>query len=236
MGFNTTTLLSLPFGLIIPVLVILFFIFSKHRSKIAYDSVAYGFISFLASILAVFIIFIIMNALFISSLTFDDDISGLGIAGTIFAVMIAILFFVCETLKITAVNKFRASETRSLNSAVGFAAGVIVAQNGIVFVALNIFDEYEMTPQYALFSGAIICLTGVMYLLLSIAGEQAIKEESKVGAYGIASVYYLFWIGAIIFSGSRILMYISSVFFFVLSLVISGVFVFKNKRIVGEKS
>lgn len=230
MEFNTQTLFSLPFGLLVPIVVILFFLFSKRRQNIAYDAVAYGFVSFLGSIVAVFIVFIIANALFLSSVTFENENSGLGFAGTVISVMIAILYFVCETFKIMTVKKFRKDENKYLYSGIAFSAGVIIAQNAIVFVALNIFDGYEMEIQYALFSGAILCVTGIMYSVLSAASDIALKDASESVVYGINAVYYLFWIFAIIFSGSTVLMYISVVFFFVLSFVIGGVFLFHNKK------
>lgn len=46
MGFNEITLLELIFGLLIPLAVIIFFLLSKNRGNIAYDSIAYGFASF----------------------------------------------------------------------------------------------------------------------------------------------------------------------------------------------
>lgn len=230
MEFNTQTLFSLPFGLLIPIIVIAFFLLSKRRKNIAYDAVAYGFVSFLGSIVAVFIIFVIANALFLSSVTFEDESSGLGFAGTAISVMIAILYFVCETFKIMTLKKFRKDENRYLYAGIAFSAGVILAQNGIVFVALNIFDGYEMEIQYALFSGAILCVTGIMYSVLSAASEIALKDASDGVIYGINCVYYLFWIFAIIFSSSTVLMYISVAFFFILSFVIGGVFLFHNKK------
>lgn len=76
MGFNEITLLELIFGLLIPLAVIIFFLLSKNRGNIAYNSIGYGFVSFLASIIIVFIIFTIANMLFLSSLEFGEDTSG----------------------------------------------------------------------------------------------------------------------------------------------------------------
>ena len=77
MGFNEITLLELIFGLLIPLAVIIFFLLSKNRGNIAYNSIGYGFVSFLASIIIVFIIFTIANMLFLSSLEFGEDTSGM---------------------------------------------------------------------------------------------------------------------------------------------------------------
>ncbi len=238
MGFNSTTLLSLPFGLIIPVIVMVYFAFSKRKANIAYDSIAYGFVSFLASLVAVFIAFILVNTLFLSSLTFEDDTSGLGVAGTIIAVMIAMLYIVCESLKIATLKKFKKSETRYLYAGAGFSAGVIIAQNAAVFVALNIFSQYEMEPQYAIFSGAIVCLTGIMYTVLSVSSDIALDDSGNGAVMALSSVYYLFWILAIVSSNSTILIYIVSALFFVISMILGGIFIIgkhkKSERRVNE--
>ena len=47
MGFNYFTLLEFPFGLALPLAVILFFALSKNRKTYAYDSIAYGVGAFL---------------------------------------------------------------------------------------------------------------------------------------------------------------------------------------------
>ncbi|MBP3481090.1 MAG: hypothetical protein J6K66_05760 [Clostridia bacterium] len=239
MGFNEITLLELIFGLLIPLAVIIFFLLSKNRGNIAYDSIAYGFASFLASVIVVFIIFTIANMLFLSSFEFGEDSSGMATVGIIICVMIAILFAVCETLKIMTIKKFQKNENRFLLPGVGFSAGVIIAQNACLFVALNIYNRYEMDTQYALYSGAILCVTGIMYLVLSWACESIVKSSASTApAYAISSVYYLFWIAAIAFSGSTVLLYISSVFFFILAFVLSGVFLFKThgyKNIIGDQ-
>lgn len=238
MGFNFTTLLELVFGLLIPLLVLIAFSVSKKRSEIAYDSIAYGFVSFLGSIVAVFIGFMIVNALFLSSFTFEDDTSGLTLAGTVISIMVVILFFVCETLKIMTIRKFQKSETRFRMSGIGFAAGVIIAQNACVFVILNVLNNYDMDAAYALYSGGIVCITGIMYLILSAACQVILKDGGKSApAYALSSVYYLYWIAAIVSSRSTMLIYIVSAFFFILSFILSGVFLFrirKNKNIVGE--
>ena len=111
MGFNEITLLELIFGLLIPLAVIIFFLLSKNRGNIAYDSIAYGFASFLASVIVVFIIFTIANMLFLSSFEFGEDSSGMATVGIIICVMIAILFAVCETLKIMTIKKFQKTKT-----------------------------------------------------------------------------------------------------------------------------
>ena len=50
-----------------------------------------------------------------------------------------------------------------------------------------------MDTQYALYSGAILCVTGIMYLVLSWACESIVKSSASTApAYAISSVYYLF--------------------------------------------
>lgn len=230
MGFNEITLLELIFGLLIPLAVIIFFLLSKNRGDIAYNSIGYGFISFFVSIVIVFIIFTVANMLFLSSLEFGEDTSAMATVGAIICAMIAILFAVCETFKIMTIKKFQKNETRFLLPGVGFSAGVIIAQNVCLFIGLNIYNRYEMDTQYALYSGGILCITGVMYLVLSWACESIVKSSASTApAYAISSVYYLFWIAAIAFSGSTVLLYISSIFFFILAFVLSGVFLFKTR-------
>lgn len=232
MGFNNYTLLVFPLGLLIPAVVIAFFAFSKHKKESAYDAIAYGAVSFLASMVAVFLAFIITNALFLSNLTFSDDTSGLTIAGVVFSFMIAVMFVVCESLKLSVINKFKSSEKRTKFSALAYSAGVIIAQNAVVFVALNIFNNYDMTAGFALFSGAALLVTGIMYTALSLASEVALVLNSKGAAYGVSAVYYLFLISAIICVRSSVLLYIVTAFFFVISLVLSGVFI---KKKAGKK-
>ena len=237
MEFNQTTLLEPIFGLLIPLIVIILFMLSKRRSEIAFDSIAYGFVSFLGSIVAVFIAFLIANSLFLSSFTFEDDTSGLTLAGTVIIIMVIILFAVCETCKLMTIKKFQKNENRFRLSGIGFAAGVIIAQTAVVFVALNFFSD-EITVPYALYSGGIVCFTGIMYLVVSGACQVIIKESKNIApAYALSSIYYLFWIAAIICCRSTVLIYIVSAFIFILSFVLSGVFLFrirKNKNIVGE--
>ena len=235
MGFNFLTLLSLPFGLIIPALVLLFFIFSKKKANVAFSSIGYGVLSFFASVVAVFIVFVATNTLFLSAVRFEDDSSGMGIAGTIIIVLIAVLFVACESLKMVFINKFSQQEQPVKYASLGFSAGVIIAQNLLVFVALNIFSNYEMEAAYALFSGAIILVTGIMYTAVSIASEIMLKDGHKGPAYAISAVYYLFWISAILFVKSTVLLYIALIFFFIVSLVLSGVFVIRSKKAGSQK-
>ena len=236
MGFNALTLLSLPFGLIMPLAIIIFFCVSKNKKQIAYDSVAYGFGGFLASVVAVFVIFVAFNALFLSSVKFDDATSGLTVAGGVIIALIVILFVVCESFKMMTVNKFLKSEGRTLFSGIGYAAGVVLAQNVLVFVALNIFNNYEMNASYAIFSGAFLFVTSIMYTALSAATEIMLKDGYKYPAYGVCFVYYLFWIAAVLSVRSTVLIYVATAFFFVLSLVLSGVFIIRSKnKTVGNK-
>ena len=230
MGFNSLTLLSLPFGLILPVAIIIFFCFSKKKNHIAYDSVAYGFGGFLASVVAVFVVFIAMNTLLLSSVKFVDDNSGMQAAGAVIIALIVILFIVCESFKMMTVNKFIKSEgERTLFSSIGYSAGVVIAQNALVFVALNIFNNYEMEATYAIFSGLILFVSSIMYVAVSAATEIMLRDGYKYPAYGVSFVYYLFWIALILAVRSTILMYIITAFFFVVTLVLSGVFFFRSK-------
>lgn len=238
MGFNFTTLLELVFGLLIPVIIILCFLFSKRKKEIAFESITYGFLSFLGSIVAVFIGFIIVNSLFLSSLSLNDETSGFVISGSIIIIMLAILFAACESLKVMTIRNFQKKETHYRMAGIGFSAGVIIAQNVCVFIMLNAINNYEIDAAYALYSGGIICITGIMYLVLSASCQVILKDyKNPVPAYALSSVYYLYWTSAIICSRSTILLYLVSALFFVISFVLSGVFIFKirkNKNIVGE--
>ena len=230
MGFNYFTLLQLPFGLIIPIAVILFFILSKNRKSYAYDSIFYGIGSFLGSILCVAIAFIFTNSVILAGLSFSDETSGMTIAGTIFSIMLAVLFIFCESFKMMTIKKFTESEKRTKFSSLGFSAGVIVAECAVMFVALNFFDGYEMNAGYAVFTGVIITVTGIMYTILSFAAEKALKLGSKGAAYAVSSIYYIFWI-AVIFcvqSTKPILLYIVGSLIYVIAIVISAVFLKKN--------
>lgn len=230
MGFNYTTLMFLPIGLVLPVAVILFFMLSKSKKQVAYDTIAYGFGSFFASAVAVFIAFLALNGLFLSNITFSDQTSGLAIAGTVFGVMLALLFFVCETLKLIVVKKFMSAEQKNKFSSLGFSAGIVLAQNALVFVALNVIEKEQVTAGFAFFSGAAILFTGIIYTLNSISAETALKLGSKSTAYALSSVYYLFWLSVIVFVSSSVLIWISTALFMALSIVLFYVFVIKNKK------
>lgn len=238
MGFNNITLLEFVFGMLIPAVIIAYFLLSKNRREIAFDSIVYGFVSFLGSGVAVFIVFMIINALFLSSIGFNDDTSGLKLAGTIFSAMAVVLFGFCETFKIMTIQNFQKRETGFRMPGVGFSAGVIIAQNLVVFIGLNMLNDYDMDASYALYSGGIVCFTGIMYVVLSIASQSILKSDTNSApAYAISSVYYLFWIAAIVCSGSTALLYTVGALFFVLTFVLGGVFIFKKskrKSIEGE--
>ncbi len=234
MGFNYYTLFEFVFGLLLPALVILFFIFSKNKKQVAYDSIAYGLGAFVGSMVAVFIAFILTNTLFLSGVAFSDDTSGLAIAGTVFGFMIAVLFVICESLKILAINKFIKEEVRNKYSSVGFSAGVVIAQSVIMFVALNIFENYEMSIGYAVFTGLFVLGSGIMYTALSYASECALRLGSKGAAYGISSVYYIFLIALIICISSAILTYIITAFFFAVSIGLAAVFIVRGRK-TGDK-
>lgn len=236
MGFNAVTLLALPFGLIMPLAIIIYFCVSKKRKQIAVDSAAYGLGGFLASVVAAFVVFIVFNALFLSSVKFDDDASGLKIAGTIISILILILFIVCESFKMMTVNKFLKDEKKNILSGIGYSAGVVLAQNLLVFIALNIFSNYEMNESYAIFSGAFVFVTSIMYTALSVAAEIMLRDGYKYPAYGVSFVYYLYWIAAVLCIRSTVLIYVVTAFFFILSLVLSGVFIIRSKnKTVGNK-
>ena len=224
MGFNYATLLEFPFALLLPVAVILFFSLSKNRKTYAYDSIAYGVGAFLGSILCVAIAFIFTNSVILAGLTFEDDTSGMGIAGKIFSIMVAVLFVFCESFKMMTVKKFITSETRTKFSSLGFSAGVVIAQSGVIFVALNLFDAYEMNSGYAIFSGLILLVTGIMYTILSFAAEKALVLGSKGAAYALSSVYYIFWIAVILCVNSPTLMYVVCSIVYLVALILSAVF------------
>ena len=236
MGFNYMTLLSLPLGLLLPVAVLVYMFVSRKKKAVAFDSFFIGFGAFLASVAAVAVVFVLANTLFLSGLVFSDDTSGMTVVGAIIAMLIISIYVVCESFKMSAIKKFKTAETPRELSGIGFSAGVVAAQNIVEFVALNIFSHYEMTYGYALFSGAILLFTGIMYTVLSISCEVILSEGYKGPAYALSSVYYLFWLSAvgIVSTGTSektsILLYIVSAFIFILSFVLSGVFVFKFKK------
>lgn len=238
MGFNFTALLTFVFGLLLPVIIFISFLFSKRKKEIAFESIIYGFLSFMGSIVAVFIGFMLVNSLFLSSLKFDDVNSGMIISGTIIIIMLAILFFACESLKIMTIRNFQNRETNFRMSGIGFTAGVIIAQNVCIYIMLNIMKGYELDAAYALYSGGIVCITGIMYLVLSASCQVILKDYKNFApAYALSSIYYLYWVFAIIVSKSTILLYLVSATFFIASFILSGVFIFKKRKkinIVGE--
>ena len=234
MGFNYFTLLEFPIGLALPIAVILFFVFSKNRKTYAYDSIAYGVGAFLGSLLFAAIVFVFTNSVILAGLSFSDDVSGMKIAGTIFSIMIAVLFIFCESFKMMTIKKFKDSDTRTKFSSIGFSAGVVIAQSIVIFVALNFFDSYEMEAGYAIFSGLILLVTGVMYTVLSYAAEKALALGSKGAAYALSSVYYIFWIAVIICVGSSTLMYVVCSAIYVIAFVLSAVFL-KNSGMFLKK-
>lgn len=234
MGFNYFTLLEFPIAFLLPLAVILFFVLSKNRKIYAYESVFYGIGAFLGSILCVAIAFIFTNSIILSGLSFSDDTSGLAIAGRIFAIMIAVLFVFCESFKMMTMKKFSEGDTPKKFSSLGFSAGVVIAQSGVIFVALNLFDAYEMNAGYAIFSGAILLVTGIMYTVLSFASEKALRLGSKGAAYGLSSIYYVFWIAVIFCVNSSTLMYIVCSVIYVVALILSAVFL-KNSGVLLKK-
>lgn len=238
MGFNSTTLLSLPLGLLLPVAIIVFLIISKKKKNVSFDSFFIGFGSFLASIAIVAALFIAFNAVFLSTITFSDDTSGIKTVGAIIVCLIIALYIVCESFKLSAIKKAQTADVPKEYTSLGFSAGVIASQNIIVFVALNIFSHYEMNIGYAIFSGGILLFTGIMYLVLSYASEIMLRDNHKGPAYAISSVYYVFWITVILLIAAQInsslIVYVISAFYFVVSFVLSAVFIFKIKKIKPE--
>ncbi len=235
MGFNYFTLLEFPIGLALPIAIILFFALSKNRKTYAYDSIAYGIGAFLGSLLCVAIVFIFTNSIILAGLSFSDDVSGMTIAGTIFSIMIAVLFVFCESFKMMTIKKFTESETRTKFSSIGFSAGVVIAESIVIFVALNLFDSYEMEAGYAIFSGLILLVTGVMYTVLSYAAEKALSLGSKGAAYALSSVYYIFWIAVIVCVSSSTLMYIVCSVIYVIAFVLSAVFLKNSGMFIKKK-
>ena len=230
-GFNQSTLLVFVFGLVLPACVLAFFFISKQRKKIAFESIGYGFGGFLISIAAVLIAALIMNGLFMAGLTFEDETSGLTVAGAIISFMVAILGVVCEFLKILTIRKFQKSEKRTLYSGIGYSAGVVIAQSLIVFIAMNIMQGYDVDSSWSLVSGGIVLVTGIMYLIMSASCDIILAETPKSGpAFIISMLYYAFWIAEIFASRSTALLYTVAVLFFVLSAVLCGVFIVRTRR------
>lgn len=239
MGFNTTVLFAHIFGLIIPIALLFFFAFSKHRKEIAFDSVFYGIAGFGLGIVAAVMLFLIANMMVLSGITFesDDNESGLALAAGVLSVLIIIVYLVCETFKLYVIKKSRDSEERFRYSGLGYSAGVIIAQNAGVFVALNIIGGEELEAGLAAFTGIIVTVAGVMYTVISHACDIIYQIGSKAPAYALSFVYYFFWIAIILCSNSTVLIYTVSALIFVLAFVLSGVFVVnkeKLKRKAGE--
>ncbi len=234
MGFDFKTLLSLPLGLLLPVIIVIYMMSNKKNKKVAFDSIFIGFGAFLASLAAVAVVFILFNTVFLTGLKFSDDTSGLTIVGVIISALLIALFVVCESFKLSTIKKFVSAETPLEFSAMGFSAGVIVAQNIVVFVVNNILGDLETFN--IIFFGLILLVTGIMYTVLSIACESMVAEGFKTPAYAISAVYYLFWVAVIVFVQSSTLIYIATAFLFVLSFVLSGVFLFrlKKKSLAGD--
>ena len=115
-----------------------------------------------------------------------------------------------------------------LSVALGFSAGVVIAQSGVFFVALNIFND--ATPLFALFTGAFILLSGVMYYVLSYATEISFALGSKYAAYAVSAVYYVMWIFMMLFINSPTLIVVIAALFFVISLVLGYAFVKRTKK------
>ncbi len=226
MGFDTSTLLLFPVGLLLPIATIIFFVIYKDKKSIAHDTVIYGIGSFLGSMVAAFIAFLLANTVLSAGFSVDDYTSGFELVSTIFSILIAVIFVVCESLKMVSIKKFLSDDTRNRFSSLGFSAGVIIAQNAVFFVALNLFRDSN--PTWSLFTGVFIFVTGIIYYVLSVASEKCLALGSKGAAYGLSSVYYLMWISIVFAIRSRILIVFFVAFFFVVSLVLSYIF-FKRK-------
>jgi len=228
MGFDTSTLLLFPLGLLLPIATVVFFIFCKDKKSVAHDTVFYGIGSFLGSMIAAFIAFLLVNTILSANFSVDDYESGFTLVSTVFAILIAVIFVICESLKMVTVKKFISDEKRNRFSSLGFSAGVIIAQNAIFFVALNVFRDTD--PTWSLFTGAFIFVTGIIYYELSFASEKSLALGSKGAAYGLSAVYYLMWISIVFAISSSILIVFFIAFFFVISLILSYIFIKRKGR------
>lgn len=228
MSIDYTTLLVLPLGLLLPLATVVFFVMSRKKVKVSYDTIFYGIGSFIGAFGVAFLAFFILQGLFFTGFSADNYFDGYVLVSSIFSVLIAIIFIVCESLKMVTFKKCLKSDDHSYFPSLGFSAGVVLTQCAAFFVALNAFDS--VTPLWAVFSGAFVLLSGVMYYVLSYASEVAFSLGSKGAAYVISSIYYLMWICMMLFIKSSVLVVTVASLFFVLSLVFGFVFIARNKK------
>ena len=228
MGFDYTTLLVFPLGLLLPIITLVAFALLKNKKMVKFDTVFYGIGAFLGSIVVAFIIFIIMQTVLVSGFSADNYASGYTLVSIIFSVLIAVIFVCCESFKMVTIKKYADKEEKAFAPSLGFSAGVVIAQSGVFFVALNIFKD--ATPLFALFTGAFILLSGVMYYVLSYAAEISFTLGSKYAAYAVSAVYYVMWIFMMLFINSPTLIVVIAALFFVISLVLGYAFVKRTKK------
>ena len=227
MGFDHVTLLVFPLGLLLPLVTLVFMvIMNGKKRKVSFDTFFYGIGSFLGSMVAVFISFIILQSVLSSALSVEDYTDGFTLVSIIFSALIAVLCLFCESLKMVTIKHFSTDDKKSFLPSLGFSAGVITAQSGVFFVALNIFED--TSAMFALFTGAFIMITGVVYYVLSYAAEVSLLSGSKGAAYGVSAFYYLMWIGAVLAIRSTTLVAVVVVAFFIISLIFGYVFIKRN--------
>lgn len=229
MGFNNITLLVFPLGLLLPLATVAYMVYASTKKKIAFDTVFYGIGAFLGSIVAVAIAFLIINSAMTATFSADNYESGFGLVGTIFSILIAVLFLFCESFKMVTIKHFSDGDKKSHLPFLGFGAGVVIAQAAVFFVALNIMQD--ITILFSLFTGAFIFVTGIMYYVLSYASEKALLLGSKGAAYGLSSIYYLMWISMILSIRVPKLVVGVAVAFFVFSIVIGVIFIRRSGKV-----
>lgn len=225
MGFDKATLWSLPLGLLIPVAIIIYMIITRKKKPSAYNTVGYGFVSFFAAIISVFVILAILNGLFFNSMTFENQDDGMILVGIIGAVIIVIMYFICETMKYITFCNVLEKENNKENAGLGFAAGVIIAQTAVIFIISNVayFDMY-----LSLFSGAMVLGTGVIYVLLSLIGYKLVSGNYKGPYFFLSSIYYIYYMLVMIFYRWTIGLYIISALALAVTIILSVVLLGKK--------
>ena len=227
MGFDVATLWCLPLGLLIPVAIIIYMIIMRKKKPSAYDTIGYGFVSFFASIVSVFIILILLNSLFFKYVKFENQEDGMLVVGIIGTIIIAIIYFICESIKYFTFRTVMEKEKNYENAGLGFAAGVIIAQSAAAFIISNIakFDAY-----ISLFTGAMVLGTGIIYVMLSIVGYRLVLEGYKGPYFFISTIYYLYYILVMILYRWTIGLYLISALTLIVTIILYIVLLGKKQE------
>ena len=187
---------SLLMGLAVPLGVIIALFFNKKRGSTSFQSVLYGFGTFIFSLLLVAVLLLFFSELFLSSVTLsgDDNTDAYIIIGG--SVILFLFYLISEFLK--QISFYAVLKTEKKNMAgLSFGCGFVIAQNLLIF-GLAYISEIDVTQ--ALFFGLLMLISGIIYILLSALNYQLVEEKHRIAGSAISFLYYLMYAVMLIFA------------------------------------